>query len=116
MKYVKDKNWLEKEGYSKKIFLDENDLGTKGARVQEIKIKAGEVAKIHHHKIQTEIFYFLNKNGYFIVNGEKIKPKVGEILVVEPNDKHEIVNNTKEDFLYLCFKINYSEDDLYWDE
>ena len=67
MKLVKshDKEWLEKEGYSKRIFLTEKDLKHKGIHVQELKIKPGEVAESHYHKKQTEIFYFLNNNGYF---------------------------------------------------
>lgn len=68
--------------------MDENDLNYKGALVQQLKIKPGETAESHHHKKQTEIFYFLNTNGYFIVNGEKIIPEIGDIIVIEPNDKH----------------------------
>lgn len=118
MKIIKpeDKNWQDKEGYSKKIFLDENDLKTSGALVQEIKIKAGETAENHYHKKQREIFYFLNKNGYWVINGERFEFQVGEILVIEPEDRHTVVNNTKEDYLYLAFKVDYSVDDLYWEK
>lgn len=116
MKLVKteDKQWLDKNGYSKKIYLNENDL-QKGSLIQKIKIKPGEKAESHFHKIQTEIFYFLNKNGYFIINGEKINVEVDDVLVVEPFDKHIVVNNTDKDFLYIAFKVNYQEDDLVWD-
>jgi len=108
------KSWDEKKGYRKKIFLDENELNTKGARVQQIKIKPHEVAKNHYHKIQTEISYFLNNNGYYVVNGKKISVEPGDIIVIEPNDRHEVVNNTDNDFLYMVFKLDYSEDDFYW--
>lgn len=116
MKLIKSnsKEWLDRKGYSKKIYLDENDL-QKGSLVQKIKIKTEETAESHFHKKQTEIFYFLNENGYFIVNGEKIEVKIDDVLVVEPFDKHIVVNETKEDFLYMAFKLNYSEDDLFWD-
>lgn len=117
MKIIKseDKNWLDKEGYSKKVFLDEKDLNYPGGLVQKIKIKPGEGAESHHHKEQTEIFYFLTENGYWIINGEKLSFKKGDVLVVEPHDKHTAINNTKEDYIYLAFKFNYSQDDLYWD-
>lgn len=116
MKLIKSnsKDYLDKKGYSKKIYLDENDL-QKGSLVQKIKIKPGETAESHFHKIQTEIFYFLNKNGYFVVNGEKIDIEVDDVLVVEPFDKHIVVNNTDEDFLYMAFKLNYEENDIVWD-
>ena len=105
--------WIDKQGYSKKIFLDENDLKHPGALVQMIKIKAHDEAKSHFHKKQTEIFYFLNANGYFTVNGGKVTPKAGDIIVVEPYDKHIVTNNTESDFLYLAFKVNYDESDCY---
>jgi len=117
MKLIKsgDKQWLQKQGYSKKIYLNENDLNIKGGLVQKLLIKSGETAQVHHHEKQTEIFYFLNENGYFIVNGEKIEVKIDDVLVVEPFDKHTAVNETGKDFLYMAFKFNYSEDDLIWD-
>jgi len=49
------------------------------------------------------------------VNDEQIKPKVGDCLVIEPMDKHTVINESEKDYIYLAFKINYTENDLYWD-
>jgi quercetin dioxygenase-like cupin family protein len=116
MKVIKtqDKEWLDKKGYSKKIFLDGKDLNKPGTLVQEIKIKSGETAKEHYHKKQTEIFYFLSKNGYWIINGERLDFEIGEVLVIEPRDKHIVVNDSKDDYIYLAFKFDYDTEDLYW--
>ncbi len=116
MKIIKneEKEWLQKEGYSKKVLFDEADLNYKGGLVQKIKIKPGEVAENHYHKKQTEIFYFLTDNGYWIINGEKITPTKGSALIIEPEDKHLVANKTEEDYIYLAFKFNYEKDDLYW--
>jgi len=60
----KSKKWEAKPGgYSKKIFLDEEDLNYPGALVQELKIKPGDICANHYHKKQTEIFYFTTVNG-----------------------------------------------------
>ncbi|MFA5532563.1 MAG: cupin domain-containing protein [Candidatus Shapirobacteria bacterium] len=117
MKLIKsdEKKWLEKQGYSKKIYLNENDLNRKGELVQKIKIKPGEIAESHYHKKQTEIFYFLNNNGYYIINDKKVFVKPEDVLVVEPGDKHVTINNTDKDFLYMVFKFNYDEKDIFWD-
>lgn len=117
MKIIKSKNkiWSPKKGYSKKIFLNSKDLGIKGALVQEIKIKIGDTAKNHYHKKQTEIFYFITNNGYWIINGERKELEVGDVLVIEPFDKHEVVNNTSSDYIYIAFKYNYDEDDIFWE-
>lgn len=110
-----DKERKENPGYSKKVLLDENDLKNPWSFVQQIKIKAWETAALHHHKIQTEIFYLLNENGYWIVNGEEIHPKTWDTLVIEPGDKHIIIASKTNDYIYLAFKIKYDKDDLYRD-
>ncbi len=116
MKIVRqnDKEWEDKKGYSKKVFLSPSDLSSAGNVIQEIKIKAGETAAEHYHKKQTEVFYFLNGNGYWVINGVEQRFTAGDVLVVEPNDKHIVVNNTQEDYLYVAFKGNFEEDDSYW--
>jgi quercetin dioxygenase-like cupin family protein len=113
MKIIKSKesSWIDKQGYSKKILL--NDKNNK-VIVQKVKIKPGETAKYHHHKIQTEIFYFLSENGKWKVNNLEISIKAGDILVIEPMDMHEVENNSTEDYIYLAFKINFIENDSYW--
>ncbi|MFA5106935.1 MAG: cupin domain-containing protein [Patescibacteria group bacterium] len=110
-----EKSWTEKKGYSKKILLTEEDLQTPGSRVQLIKIKPKETANNHYHKKQTEISYFLNNNGYYIINGKKHQIEAGDLIVIEPNDRHEVVNNSDHDFVYVVYKINYTEDDFYWE-
>lgn len=117
MKHITEesKQWLEKQGYSKKIFLDAKELNFPGAHVQALRIKPHEQANSHYHKQQSEIFYFLNNNGHFIVNGVKIILKPGDVLLIEPGDRHIVVNDTDKDFLYIAFKLNYEESDSYWD-
>ena len=118
MKIIKpeDKYWQDKEGYSKKIFLDELDLKHLGALFQEIKIKAGNIAENHYHKVQTEVFYFLTDNGYWIINEKRLEFKVGDILVIEPEDRHATINKTNQDYIYLAFKIKYEPTDIYWEK
>ncbi len=102
------------EGYSKKILVNRKDIGDEKTLLQEVTIKAGNKVKEHYHKKQTEIFYFLNNNGYWIINGQKKSFEKGDVLILEPFDKHIVVNNTKSDYILLTFKINYEDDDLYW--
>ena len=115
MKIVKqnEKDWTQKKGYSKKILLDEENLNYKGGLVQLIKVKPGEAANDHYNKKQTEIFYFLTENGYWAINGKKFIFEIGDTLVIEPNDKHFVMNDTKEDYIYLAFKFNYEQSDFY---
>lgn len=108
-------SWDDKQGYSKKILLNETILHAPGNLVQLIKIVPWETAKSHYHKLQTEIFYFLDNKWYWIINGEKLRPQAGEVLLIEPNDVHSVTNDALEDYCYLAFKINYHSDDFYWE-
>ncbi len=117
MKFVQwdTKPWDDKQGYSKKIYLDEKELNAPWNLVQQLKVSAWQRAEIHYHKVQTEIFYFFDDTGYWIVNWETIHPKSWDVLVIEPNDKHTVVNETDKDYIYICFKINYVSNDFYLD-
>jgi mannose-6-phosphate isomerase-like protein (cupin superfamily) len=115
MKIIKStsQDWQDKQGYSKKILFDQID--SRGIVVQDMKIKPGETAKSHHHKKQTEVFYFFDSNGVWIINGKEVRVNKGDVLIIEPFDHHEVNNNTSEDHLYIGFKYDYDPDDLYWD-
>ena len=117
MKFVpwESKQREDKQWYSKKILLSEEELKNPWSLVQYIKIKSWETAASHLHKIQTEIFYFLDENWYRIVNGEEIHPKKWDVLVIEPNDKHTVIASKTTDYIYLAFKIAYDPNDLYRD-
>lgn len=111
MKFIQwhTQQWQHNPWYDKKILWEGNQWN----KLQEICIPPHETAKAHHHKIQTEVFYFLTDNGYRIVNNEKILPKKGDILVIEPNDMHTVVNDTDQEYVYLAFKVNYADNDLH---
>jgi quercetin dioxygenase-like cupin family protein len=115
MKIFKSKqsSWIDRAGYSKKILATPEQLAIPGILVQQIRIAPGQVAKNHYHKKQTEIFYFLNTVGTFSINNKPIDLEVGDVLVVEPNDLHEVSNEGVEDFLYIAFKHNWEENDYF---
>ncbi len=114
-KHIKsaDVPWTEKPGYSKKILLTPELLGKPGLLVQSLRIKPNEVCAPHLHKKQTEIFYFLNTNGEFSINGKKVDLSAGDAFVVEPNDVHTVRNDSDEDFLYVAFKFDWVENDYF---
>lgn len=112
---VEKKKWQDREGYSKKIFFEDKKRNQLGTLVQMISIKAGEKVKPHYHKKQTAMFYFLNSNGYFTINNKRVNIEKGDVLVIEPNDKHSSVNNTNENFEFIAFIVDYTADDIFWE-
>jgi quercetin dioxygenase-like cupin family protein len=118
MKAVKqdEKDWIKKEGYSKKILFTEYGLGSKGNVVQIVKIPAKSEVKAHYHKQTKEIFYILKGNGMMFFGDKQTRPKDGDVFLCEPSDVHGVVNDSDEDLIILVFKIDAKENDSYWIE
>ncbi len=104
-------DWDQRVGYSKRVFLTSEELGVPGLHVQAIRIRPGERAAEHHHRRQTEIFYFPRANGRFAVNGKQIDLRDGDVLVIEPGDVHAVENPSSDVFIYVAFKHHYEEGD-----
>ncbi|MBU0648416.1 cupin domain-containing protein [Patescibacteria group bacterium] len=116
MKLIKNSQieWQNNSGYSKKVFLTAQDLNQPGLQVQQIKNPPQSRVDNHYHTKQTEIFCFLNTNGNFYINSEQVNIEAGGVLVVEPMDRHYTINKSDQDFIYICFKFNYQENDTIW--
>ena len=116
MKYVKldEKTWLDRQGYSKKILLTENDLNSKGNIVQIVKNKAHTEIKPHYHGKMKEIYHIIKGNAIVFCGDIKVRTKPGDTLLCEPGEIHGLKNDTDQDFEFIVFKINAKEDDMYW--
>ncbi|MFA5364843.1 MAG: cupin domain-containing protein [Candidatus Bathyarchaeia archaeon] len=116
MKYVKlnQKQWQNRQGYSKKILLTETDLKSKGNLVQVVKNDAHTEIKPHYHKQMTEIYHILKGNAVVFCGETRLKTQPGDTILCEPGEVHGVVNNTNEEFLFVVFKINANDQDMYW--
>lgn len=106
--------WKKEKDYAKKILLYDKDIKGRIGQIQVVKVGAGSTVAPHYHKIQREIFYIL-KGGAKIVIGEKeMRCHPGEVIILEPREVHQVINDTKKDFELLVFKINPKEKDKYF--
>lgn len=117
MKIVKseEKNWTKVDGYFKKILLTESDLKSPGGVIQIVKAERGMSIKPHHHKKTSEVFYILKGNGILFVGNDRNRRKEGDVIFCEPGETHGVINDTNEDFVWLVLKINFTENDTFWD-
>lgn len=116
MKYVKEKDGIivKKQTYSKKIMLGLNDIPSKGHLLQILTIPPRDFSikeRFHFHNKQTEVYYVLEGEAEVFLNSEKFDATPGDVFVVEPGDKHHIMNRSKEDFKFVVFKIDLPESD-----
>ena len=116
MKFVKFtmEGWLERQGYSKKILLTEEDLKSKGNIVQIVKNKAHTEIKPHFHKHMIEIYHIVKGNAVVFCGDTRVRTKPGDTLLCEPKEVHGLVNDTDEDFQFVVFKIDAKDEDMYW--
>ena len=56
-------------------------------------LKPGQDFKGHFHKVMEEDFFILEGQLDFFVDGEKVTCKSGDLMHVEPNESHYLVNN-----------------------
>jgi len=105
-------DWVNKDGYSKKVLAVDENIGVEGCQVQLAKIGKGE--RKHYHKNKTEIFYFLKGHGFAIIDGEKKKIEPGTFLVMKPNQVHTIEQESPEMLEVYMVKINSTPDDTYF--
>ena len=94
----KERNWEDKEAYSKKILLTEDDLKSKGNVVQVVNFPPKTKLKPHYHKQTKEIFYILKEGGIISIDDEQIRAQNDDILFCEPGEKHFVINDTDEEF------------------
>jgi len=115
LKIVKydEKEWLEREGYSKKILFTGDEL-KRGHLVQIVKSKGHTEIKPHYHKQTIETYYVLKGNALLFIGDKRFRAQQGDVFLCEPGEVHGVTNDTDEEFLLLVFKIDAKENDSYW--
>jgi len=112
--FMNSKKWIKGKGYFKKILFSKRDIKGKIDTIQIVKFNPGKESPFHFHKKTREIFYILKGQAILIIESKRFRTNPGEIFICEPKEIHRVVNNTKEEFIILVFKINSSEKDIYW--
>ena len=106
--------WKKVENYAKKILLYEKDIKGKIEEIMVAKFKPDTKKDPHYHKKMTEIFYILKGGGKIIVNKEELECHPGEVIICEPNDIHQVINDTDKSFEFLVMKIKWEKGDIYF--
>lgn len=107
-------NWEERFVYLKNVPFDEKALNQKGAKFQIVRFLPKTSIEPHFHKKVYEIFYVRSGTGTVILNGQHNIAQKDDMFLCEPNDVHEIVNDSSEEFVILIFKTNEDPADIFW--
>jgi quercetin dioxygenase-like cupin family protein len=109
-----EKDWTAGKGYSKRVLTELGELGIVGSFLQEVKFSKGDRVPLHHHNVQTEVFYSIGES-FFNINGSDIILQAGDIVVCKPGDVHGNPD-IPHDFIILVLKIDHVANDIEWDE
>lgn len=105
---------VNKSDYSKEILLELKDFKQPGHLLQIVTNPAKLKQRLHYHKKQTEVWYILEGESVWIVNGVRYNVKPGDSFIIEPGEAHQADNRGEKDMKVLVFKINLPADDEDW--
>ena len=106
--------WIEGDGYRKKVLYTEDDVDSKGVRIQIVEIEAGDKVDPHYHETQTEVFNIQNGSAVLGIGDTDYRAEEGDTLICKPGDVHYTINDSSETFRIFVVKTNYVENDTFW--
>ncbi|NVM17713.1 MAG: cupin domain-containing protein [Candidatus Lokiarchaeota archaeon] len=78
-----------------------------------IRLNPGEslAGKAHGHEFIDETFYFVQGNGIMIINDKEINALEGSVFLVEPQEMHNIRNQSDKTIKIVFIKGEYKPED-----
>jgi len=61
----------------------------------------------HYHNEVEETFYVVEGQGTFVINGEEFPASQGDVFRLEPEDRHDIRNDSGEPMKLVFIKCPY---------
>ncbi|TFG34558.1 cupin domain-containing protein [Candidatus Thorarchaeota archaeon] len=102
---VRNSEFINRNGYAASYYADiQLKRKIDSAGFIFVKIPAFTKTSSHRHEVLEEVFIALNPLK-MNVNNTIIDLKIGDIVLVEPNELHSIENNSSEDAMLLAIKI-----------
>ena len=111
---VTPESWVQGPGYRKQRLANERLLQNMGALVQMVEMVPGAKIPAHFHRESTEFYYPLQGQCSLSVDNEILTLTPGEMVVIETEDVHSLLNDGQETFRLLVFKTNAPTEDTFW--
>lgn len=119
MKHIQlsQSSFESREGYERSVLLTTDDFGT-NTKVQLMRLAPGQVIKPHHHAVRTECFRIVSGKGSIKINGDIVASTEDDLVLCEPGDIHEFINESATDPLtFLVIRSNDpGNEDMIWEE
>ena len=83
-------------------WLITKEIGAKNFAMRLFEMEPGGYSPLHSHSWEHEVF-ILEGEGLVVGGNEEKKFKVGDAILLPPNEKHQLKNNSKKLVKFLCF-------------
>jgi len=92
----------------------ENLLDADYCKVKEIVIKPGQAPSYQYHFKRSEVWVVVKGEGELKLDGEVTPVKVGSILNIPVQAKHQIRNTSDQDLVFIEVQLGeyFGEDDI----
>ncbi|MFD4659679.1 cupin domain-containing protein [Kitasatospora sp. NPDC058444] len=117
MKHVRISDaWTEERGYAREILLPFEASRDGATQVQLTRVAPGEMVPVHYHRRQTEYIFFLEGECRYRFGSGVVDVKAGDLLVIEPMERHSTENSSAVLALFLTVKVDDSAGDTVWED
>lgn len=107
--------WTQERGYAREILLPFEESRDGETQVQLTRIAPGERVPVHYHVRQTEYIFFLEGVCRYQFGRETVEVKAGDLLVIEPTERHMTENTSSMSALFLTVKVDDTAGDTIWE-
>lgn len=76
-----------------------------------VQFQAGESFQAHYHEIMEENFFILEGEVDIVVDGVTHSLKVGDLIHIEPNEVHFVINKSDKPIKMISTLAPYQEND-----
>jgi len=82
-------------------WLITKEIGAEKFAMRLFEMEPGGCSPFHSHSWEHEVF-ILEGEGFVIGEGEERKFRVGDVIFIPPNEKHQFKNNDEKTVKFLC--------------
>ena len=76
-----------------------------------IRLRPGDSLGAHYHNRVEETFYVTSGSPKMVVNGAEIRAARGDVVRMEPSDRHDVVNDAGEPADLVFMKCPFDKED-----
>jgi len=88
--------------------------GNNNQSLAQARVPINTETQLHYHVATEELYYIQQGTGLMTLNNEQFQVTPGDTIQIPPNTPHKILNNGKDELVFLCCcSPAYSHDDTF---